>query len=156
MTWFIIKVDEIDNEQQLSIAELPNIITEYLNSYKDLAHNAVQTILEILMLGLQKEFKTEADLMKRVWVIINNCFDYSAINAISGEYLSKASSARTNMDRSLAVISRKKNLFGTVEAGKISDVNSTKTLYEVHMKLLKNLKDIQYDLIQEWDSVLNN
>ncbi|KAG2216098.1 hypothetical protein INT45_010246 [Circinella minor] len=77
------ELDEIDNEQQSSLAELPNIITEYLNSYKDLVHNAVRTILKILMHGLQKEFKTDADLMKRAWVIIDNCFDYGAIDVIS-------------------------------------------------------------------------
>ena len=35
------------------------------------------------MLGSHKEFKTEADIMKRAWVIIDNCFDYGDIKAIS-------------------------------------------------------------------------
>ena len=83
------------------------------------------------------------------------------------EYVSKASSAHINKDRSLAAMPRKKIgtktdilftteylEFGTVEAGKISDVNSTKTFYEVGMKLPKNLKDMQYDLIQECPSKL--
>ena len=79
--------------------------------------------------------------------------------------MSKASSARINLDRSLAALSRRKIgaktdilftteylEFGTVEAGKISDINNTKTLYEAGMKLPKNLKDIQYDLVQECPS----
>ncbi|KAI7848280.1 hypothetical protein BDC45DRAFT_561789 [Circinella umbellata] len=100
-----------------------------------------------VFLGWGKKDLTEADLMRRAWMIIDNCFDYGAINVISDvfdnrqgeEYVSKASSARISMNRSLATMSRKKIgtktdilftteylEFDTVKAGKISDINSTK------------------------------
>ena len=35
------------------------------------------------MHGLHKKFKTEADLMKRAWLIIDCCFDNDDLDAIS-------------------------------------------------------------------------
>ncbi|KAI7856598.1 hypothetical protein BDC45DRAFT_567159 [Circinella umbellata] len=81
--------------------------------------------------------------------------------------LSKASSNRVNINRSLAAMSRRKIgtktdllfmtedlKFGTVEAGKVSDVNNTKTIFEAEIKLPKNLKDLQYEILQEYLSQL--
>ncbi|KAG2221221.1 hypothetical protein INT45_013932 [Circinella minor] len=189
-----IELEEIEREKQVAVSELPSKIKVYLDNYKDLktldslwneytkhnfhpindndlywVHSSVRNVLEILMHGLHKKFKTEADLMKRAWLIIDCCFDNDDLDAISGEYVSKASSARANLNRSLAALSRRKIgtktdilftteylEFGTVEAGKISDVNNSKTLYEAGMKLPKNLKDMQYDLVQECPSQCEN
>ncbi|KAI7852076.1 hypothetical protein BDC45DRAFT_514248 [Circinella umbellata] len=189
-----IELEEIEREKQVAVSELPGKIQVYLDNYKDLrtldslwneytkhtfhpindndlywAHSSVRNVLEVLMHDSHKKFKTEADLMKRAWLIIDRCFDNGDIDAISGEYVSKASSASVNLDRSLAVLSRRKIgtktdilftteylEFGTVEAGKISDVNNSETLYETGMKLLKNLKDMQYDLVLECPSQREN
>ena len=93
----------------------------------------------------------------------------SLINVyFSGEYVSKATTARINTDRSIAAVnamSRRKigtktDLlfttefleFGTCEAGKISDVNNTKTIYEAGMKIPKTLKDMLSLLANECPS----
>ncbi|KAI9495575.1 hypothetical protein BDB00DRAFT_759963 [Zychaea mexicana] len=188
------ELKEIEDEKKVTLSELPKSMQTYLDCYNGLktldelwnehtkhslhpirdadlywVHSSVRNVLEILMHGLHKKCKTEADYMKRAWSIIDCCFDNGDLDVISGEYVSKASSTRVNLDRSLAALSRRKIgtktdilftteylEFGTVEAGKISDVNSTKTLYEAGMKLPKNLKDMLYDLVQECPSQLIN
>ncbi|KAG2227384.1 hypothetical protein INT45_004340 [Circinella minor] len=186
------ELHEIEDEKKVPISKLPDNMTNYLDNYKNLkslrslwdeykkhnidpiddselywVHSSVRNVLEILTYNLHKTYKTEADLMKRVWSIIDCCFDYGDLDVISGEYVSKASSNRINIDRSLAAMSRRKigtkidllftteDLeFGTVEAGKMSDVNNTKTIFEAGIKLPKNLKDMQYEIVQEYPSQL--
>ncbi|KAI7856600.1 hypothetical protein BDC45DRAFT_567161 [Circinella umbellata] len=49
-------------------------------------HSSVRNVLEILTYDLHKTYKTKADLMKRVWSIIDCCFDYGDLDVIS-EYV---------------------------------------------------------------------
>ncbi|KAI9245877.1 hypothetical protein BDA99DRAFT_543525 [Phascolomyces articulosus] len=83
----------------------------------------------------------------------------------SGEYVSKATTECANADRSISapqVMSRRKigtkaDLlfttqffeFGTCEAGKTSDITSTKTLQEAGIKIPRTLKDMLYVLSNE-------
>ena len=46
-------------------------------------HSSVRNVLEILTHNLHKTYKTEADLIKRVWSIIDCCFDYDDLDVIS-------------------------------------------------------------------------
>ncbi|KAG2220829.1 hypothetical protein INT45_004490 [Circinella minor] len=120
--------------------------------------SSVARAVDIILKNIHKNYKTEADLMKRIWLLIDCCFDDGGVDVISGEYVSKATTARINTDRSIAAVkamSRRKigtktdMLFtteflelGTCEAGKVTDINNTNTIYEAGMKIPKTLKDM--------------
>ncbi|KAI8147116.1 hypothetical protein BJV82DRAFT_509094 [Fennellomyces sp. T-0311] len=128
-------------------------------------NTSVARALDLLFYHHVEKNLTESDLMKHVWVIIDHCFNTGDIGTVSGETASKASSHRVNAERSLGSVSSASRrqvgmktglLFmtrilelGVAEAGRCSDVNTTKTLYERGMKLPKMLKDMFVMLLSE-------
>ena len=44
---------------------------------------SVVRAIEVLMKNIHEKYKTEADLMKRIWILIDCCFDYEGLDAIS-------------------------------------------------------------------------
>ncbi|KAI7859184.1 hypothetical protein BDC45DRAFT_531088 [Circinella umbellata] len=121
--------------------------------------------IDILLQKVHDKYKAEADLLKRVWVLIDCCFDEGELSAIGGEDVSRATTESVNANRTLAAVnamSRRKIgtktdrlfttelfEFGTCEAGKVTDNTSTKTLYESGIKILRTLKDMLYVLVSE-------
>ncbi|KAI7847962.1 hypothetical protein BDC45DRAFT_524750 [Circinella umbellata] len=186
---------EIELIKKPTILELPDEMIKYLDNYKNLEtltdiwnennkHNfhpinqpvmnwvdtSVARAVDILLKNIHNKYKTEADLMKRIWVLIDCCFDDGELDSISGEYVSKATTEVANSDRTIAAtncMSRRKSgtktdllftteflEFGTCEAGKITDANNTKTLCELGKKLPKTLKDMMFVLAKECPSKL--
>ncbi|KAG2220851.1 hypothetical protein INT45_010913 [Circinella minor] len=184
---------EIEEHNKPVIANLSTEMSSYLKNYKNLrtltelweendkhhfhrinepdmywAHTSVSRAIDVLLYNIHEKYQTESDLMKRIWVMIDSCFDAGNISAISGESVSKATTTRVNFDRSLAglnsmsrqKIGTKTDIlfttkffeFGTCEAGKNTDINNTKTLYESGMKIPKTLKDMLYVLANQYPS----
>ncbi|KAI9273087.1 hypothetical protein BDA99DRAFT_602267 [Phascolomyces articulosus] len=189
------ELEEIEHANKPMIRELPTEAIDYSNNYKNMktldelweesakhhfhpirqplmnwVHMSVVNTINILFHNIHKKYKTEADLMKRIWVMIDCAFDDSDVDVICGEYVSKSTTTRANMDRSIAAIdamARRKIgtktdvlftteflEFGTCEAGKITDPNNTKTLLEAGMKIPKTLKDMLFVLANECPSQL--
>ncbi|KAG0174516.1 hypothetical protein DFQ30_004149 [Apophysomyces sp. BC1015] len=158
------KMEEIKAEMLPPVTELPDEVLDYIDSYEGLhdleklynhytrfrfhpckqaalsgAHGCIIRGLKLYFNDYLSKPRTEADLMKHVWCLINYCYDGSIIDVSTSEsrYIT-----RINDDRTLAAILpmlRKKigakvdllfyrNLheYGTAEAGKITDTYNSK------------------------------
>ncbi|CDH59851.1 hypothetical protein RO3G_13306 [Lichtheimia corymbifera JMRC:FSU:9682] len=126
-------------------------------------HGCVTRGLDLYFYEYFREDRSEADLMKRVWSLVDYCYDGSVISVTTGERSSKASSHRMNQARCLAAVlpmDRKKvgskvdSLFyhdlqeyGMAEAGCITNSQNSKTLLEAGIKCPKALKDMLCELV---------
>ncbi|KAI8138881.1 hypothetical protein BJV82DRAFT_280436 [Fennellomyces sp. T-0311] len=184
------EIREIKSFNAPQVAPLPAALEEYLDKYAglttldkirevnkkhdihpildpelDWASASIEQALRIMFHQYLQKRRTEADLLKHVWSIIDTCYFFGEIDAISGESSSKATSKRTNNDRTLATVDRctRKRMgskidimfateifeVGTAEAGKVTNPENTKTLYESGFKTPKVLKDMFMDLLRE-------
>ncbi|KAI9259537.1 hypothetical protein BDA99DRAFT_95318 [Phascolomyces articulosus] len=207
------ELEEIKNESVPVISTLPKPLLEYIDKYKGLKsldeirniniqHNfhplqepdlhwidsSISKVLDIMYYKYLAKRRSESDLMKHIWVLIDTCFYASTIDAISGETSSKSTSNRVNHVQSTTTdssspsssssapsssspppteslsstmarkqIGNKTDIrfatevfeFGTVEAGKESNITSKKTIIESGFKIPKILKDMFIQLLKE-------
>ncbi|KAG2220814.1 hypothetical protein INT45_004475, partial [Circinella minor] len=101
------ELNEIEAEKEPTFHQLPKVVLQYLNNYKLLktlddmweegikhhfhpvrqplmywVHTSVIRCIDILLQNVHKKYKTEADLMKRIWILIDCCFDEGELNVI--------------------------------------------------------------------------
>ncbi|KAI8147763.1 hypothetical protein BJV82DRAFT_306172 [Fennellomyces sp. T-0311] len=67
-------------------------------------HTSIVKALDIMYYKYLHKRRTESDLLKHVWSIIDTCFYSGDIDAVSGEATSKATSNYANSSRSIAGI----------------------------------------------------
>ncbi|KAG2213801.1 hypothetical protein INT45_001279 [Circinella minor] len=67
-------------------------------------HTTITHSIDILLQKVHDKYKTKADLLKRIWVLIDCCFDEGELSAIGGEYISRATTESVNANRILAAI----------------------------------------------------
>ncbi|KAG0166969.1 hypothetical protein DFQ30_006519 [Apophysomyces sp. BC1015] len=139
------------------------------------AHRAIRIALDLYHCKCFLDLDhTEKDIMRRVWSLIEYCFDHTNIKYTGGEKAPQASSERRNGDRSPAatqplkrkrigirtdVLFKSKLGFielGTCEAGKNSDPISTKSIEEESRKCPKTLKDMLLRVVRESPKNLHN
>ncbi|KAI9488776.1 hypothetical protein BDB00DRAFT_771930, partial [Zychaea mexicana] len=126
------------------------------------AEKAIGEVLDLYYYSYNFFNKTENDLLRRLWIFIEKCFDESVFEVVSGEKASTASSERKNDERSLpgtTAIPRKtvdakvdilvrhlEHEYAAGEAGVSGGVTCTKFVVESNLKLPKTLKDIIWSL----------
>ncbi|KAG2209322.1 hypothetical protein INT45_001357, partial [Circinella minor] len=124
--------------------------------------------LDLLYYDIIHKYKSEVDLMKRVWCFIDWAFDVGDVDVIAGEYVIKSSSARINSSRTLSgveTLERKKtgakvdllfttaiNEMDTAENGKNTDMDTdtTKAAVEYGIRTSKGMQDIIYEMPVFW------
>ncbi|KAG2218387.1 hypothetical protein INT45_013338, partial [Circinella minor] len=142
---------------------------DYFNPKKDAElywlKQSIINALEIYYCGfLDKEVKSESDLLHRIWRPIYLCFDHSAnISVTSGEKTSYASALRkkeskTETEAPSKFFGTRTDLlfftpitmkeFGTAEMGLKSATESNKSVNELKLKVPKTMKDMLLRLIK--------
>ncbi|CDH52463.1 chitin deacetylase [Lichtheimia corymbifera JMRC:FSU:9682] len=195
------ELNEISSYNTMAVSQLPTEIRDYLSSFKskhtleDLTtqhntfgpfdrirqsdlywvHKAVSDALDLYHCKYFQDLdRTEEDIVRRVWELIERCFDYTNIKYTGGEMTSQASAQRMNGGRDPSAIHYMKRkrmgtktdgLFkskvgflelGTCEAGKCSDTISTKSIQEGSLKCPKTLKDMLIGIVQESPKNIRN
>ena len=100
-----------------------------------------------------------------MWNFVDYCFNESKIAVTFGEKASKAISSQVNRNRTVAAVNprRRKEVgakvdllfgdmnreLGTGEAGRYNNINGTKSLEEVGMKLPKTIKGMFISLLED-------
>ncbi|KAI9479634.1 hypothetical protein BDB00DRAFT_879228 [Zychaea mexicana] len=159
------EIQEIKSHQAPKLKTIPDEMNEYIAKYKGLMSTSIAKVLDLLYYNYLGKERSESDLLKHVWTIIDCCFYHDTIDVFSGEQKSKSTNNRVNNDRSVAaqepcqrrkVGSKTDLLFatdvvelGTAEAGKDTDINSTKMISESGFKTPKVLKDMLYHMVKE-------
>ncbi|KAI9497555.1 hypothetical protein BDB00DRAFT_629023 [Zychaea mexicana] len=184
------EIQEIKSHQAPKLKTMPDEMNEYIAKYKGLVEleaieevnaqhrfsrlkepylhwmsTSIAKVLDLLYYNYLGKERSESDLLKHVWTIIDCCFYHDTIDVFSGEQKSKSTNNRVNNDRSVAaqepcqrrkVGSKTDLLFatdvvelGTAEAGKDTDINSTKMISESGFKTPKVLKDMLYHMVKE-------
>ncbi|KAI7900632.1 uncharacterized protein BX663DRAFT_151916 [Cokeromyces recurvatus] len=115
--------------------------------------------------------QSEADILRRIWLLIDTVFDYSAIKSRSGEKSSTSSSYGLNVARTIANINQaarklmgrkvdmvyklQPNEYGCMECGK-DENNSTKELSDGMFKIPIIMKDMFNSLAKKTPSLVND
>lgn len=116
--------------------------------------------------------QTEADMLQRIWSLINTVFDHSCIDCRSGEKSSNASADSRNINRTIASIDeiarktsgRKVDMlfkansmeFGCTECGRFGVYKNTKELTEGTFKMPKVMKDMFVHLSNSSPSLVSD
>ncbi|KAI7858607.1 hypothetical protein BDC45DRAFT_531788 [Circinella umbellata] len=144
---------EIRSFKAQSIPSMPMNLETYLGLYLN-----------------KKRTQSEADILRQVWGFIDHCYDESDIAVSLGEKGSRSLSEDRNNDRSIATVAPMQRkevgtkvdiLFTfcdyelvTAEAGKSSDVSSTKTFQESGIKCPKTMKSMFNNLLMRYPNTL--
>ncbi|KAI7858190.1 hypothetical protein BDC45DRAFT_597145 [Circinella umbellata] len=126
---------------------------------------SILKVFDLLYYDIVHKYKSEANLMKRIWCFIDCAFDVGDVN-----YASKSSAARINSSRTssgVEALERKRtgakldflftdaiNEMGTAEADKSTDMDTTKAAVEYGMKTPKVMKDMMYEMVTKNKSSL--
>ncbi|GAN06832.1 hypothetical protein MAM1_0137c06322 [Mucor ambiguus] len=136
---------------------------------------AQTTVLNTIKLFMSNYFplsdQSEADILRRIWLLIDTVFDYSAIKSRSGEKSSTSSSDGLNAARTIANINQaarklmgrkvdmvyklQPNEYGCMECGK-DENNSTKELSDGMFKIPIIMKDMFNSLAKKTPSLVND
>ncbi|KAI9272206.1 hypothetical protein EDC94DRAFT_638785 [Helicostylum pulchrum] len=136
---------------------------------------AQTTVLNTIKLFMSNYFplsdQSEAGILRRIWLLIDTVFDYSAIKARSGEKSSISSSDGLNAARTIANINQaarklmgrkvdmvyklQPNEYGCMEYGK-DESNSTKELSDGMFKIPIIMKDMFNSLAKKTPSLVND
>ncbi|KAK4515609.1 uncharacterized protein ATC70_010560 [Mucor velutinosus] len=175
-------------EQLDSLPSLPTDIENFMNTIKDIDnlnalkdtisnHPQTNPDLEWVRSSMEsciKLFKhrylpladhSEADLLRRVWMFIDTCFDTSKIHCKGGEKSSLSSSAGRNIGRNIGsrqpiskkLCGRKVDLefksadteYGLAECSRYHSLNDTKQLMDGGFKMPKIMKEMIYQLVKK-------